>query len=284
MKKIWVKPLFSREKSLELIGTFANQDCIKTLIQEDCDVFCEESGEPLLFLRKNVASFELAKKAYHALRSAATKSSNRGAAADGESGYVKGNTRYYKPVSSGIIGYYDRYIRIPYCRKTAFNEKQLEKFKAGFPYIKLVDQIFKECVPKRYSAQLEAISRTHPDFYIKDTVFTTVTVNKNYRTALHVDKGDLEAGFGNLGVLAAGSYGGAYTVMPRYGIGVDVRSRDISCFDVHQVHGNTEFIGKEGNYERISIVCYYREKMHECGSAAEELEIAKNRKRGDPLY
>lgn len=70
--------------------------------------------------------------------------------------------------------------------------------------------------------------------------------------------------------------------MPRYGIAVDCRSRDIACFDVHEVHGNTDFVGSR--YERISVVCYYREMMYKCGTALEELERAKNRKLGDKLY
>jgi hypothetical protein len=40
------------------------------------------------------------------------------------------------------------------------------------------------------------------DFIIKDTAFSTVTVNKNFRTAGHYDNGDLKEGFGNLGVIS----------------------------------------------------------------------------------
>ena len=120
------------------------------------------------------------------------------------------------------------------------------------------------------------IKKTSKDFYIKGTVFTTITINKNFRTAIHTDKGDLKEVFGNLGVLQAGDYTGAYTILPKYGVGVDVRSCDIAFFDVHELHGNTE-IKPIGNAERISIVAYFREKMTECGSAEEELERIKNK-------
>ena len=33
--------------------------------------------------------------------------------------------------------------------------------------------------------------------------------------------------------------------------------------------------GNKGLYERVSMVFYYREKMKECGSAANELDRAK---------
>jgi len=266
VKTIYVKPVMSKEKALSMIGTFYPEHTIQQLVTEDADVFNEEDGQPLIVFRKQIVGKELAKKAWESLRVAATLSENRGNAADGSSGYVRNKTRRYKPVHSGIIGYYDRYIRIPYCRQTAFNEKQLDKFKAAYPYIKMINDLFKTTVTERYKNQLEIIQNTHPDFYIHDTVFTTVTVNKNYRTALHVDKGDFKNGFGNLGVLSAGRYKGAFTCMPRFAIGVDVRSRDIACFDVHEVHGNTEFVGSR--FERISVVCYYRENMYKCGSAS----------------
>jgi len=46
-------------------------------------------------------------------------------------------------------------------------------------------------------------------------------------------------------------------------------------FDVHELHGNTEIKSKQP-YERISVICYYREKMIDCGTAEEELNRIKN--------
>ena len=106
--------------------------------------------------------------------------------------------------------------------------------------------------------------KSSQDFIIKDTAFSTVTVNKNFRTAGHYDNGDLKEGFGNLGVISKGEYDGAITVIPRYGIGLDLKNGDLAIFDVHELHGNTETTTKSF-YERISIVCYYREKMIYCG-------------------
>jgi hypothetical protein len=56
------------------------------------------------------------------------------------------------------------------------------------------------------------IDKTTKDFYIANTVFSTITINRNFRTAIHKDKGDLPEGFGNLGVLQAGNYEGGITV------------------------------------------------------------------------
>ena len=105
--------------------------------------------------------------------------------------------------------------------------------------------------------------------------YLEITLNKNFRTSCHYDKGDLEEGFGNLAVLEGGEYTGGYTILPKYGVGVDCRSCDLALFDVHELHGNTE-IKRIGNAERISIVCYFRKKMTQCGSAEEELERVKH--------
>ena len=53
--------------------------------------------------------------------------------------------------------------------------------------------------------------------------------------------------------------------------------------DVHEWHTNSPFEDMRVDYERISLVFYYREKMLNCKSAREEVEWAKNRKRGESL-
>jgi hypothetical protein len=118
--------------------------------------------------------------------------------------------------------------------------------------------------------------KTNKDFLIGDTVFTTVTVNKNFRTAIHTDAGDFKGGLGNIAVLQAGKFTGGFTCLPRYRIGFDVRNTDVCFFNVHEWHGNLEIKAK-APYERISIVSYYRENMFRCGSAEDELQIIKGR-------
>jgi len=49
-----------------------------------------------------------------------------------------------------------------------------------------------------------------------------------------------------------------------------MRTTDVLLVDVHEWHGNTEIIPGTDDWERISCVFYYREEMHECGSAVQE--------------
>ncbi len=205
------------EKIDKLAGTYLGEDDYDILITEDCEVR-KPNGDLLLIFRKGVLPSSYCKRAYPALRKAATISYNRGLAAGdakdaniGPKGDVSvyktrvkpiksdgtvSNTQFAKAVESGVIGFYDRYPRIPYCRLTAFSLDHPEKFREALPLIRSIDQVFKEEVPDRYNAQLEMVKKTSKDFYIHGTSFTTITINRNFRTALHKDKGDLKQGFG----------------------------------------------------------------------------------------
>tara|TARA_R100000773_G_scaffold22815_1_gene20113 strand:+ start:17368 stop:18282 length:915 start_codon:yes stop_codon:yes gene_type:complete len=297
-----LKPAYSFDEAKETAGQMVSESDFDILINTDCDAY-DELGNPLFFFRKGAIDKRLCAAAYPALRSAATPTSNRGMAGGIINEETKSefqgvhektrlriikkdgtlsNTTRANSVNSGIVGYFDRTARFPYCRQTAWYEKNFNQFKTAYPYIKRISDLFSEACPEKYSAQRAISDQTHPDFMIKDTVFTTITVNKNFRTALHTDAGDYQGGLGNLAVLQAGKYTGGYTVIPRYRCAFDVRTGDVCFFNVHEYHANTE-IHAQLAYERISIVCYYREHMHACLSAEAELKRVQNRKLGDKL-
>lgn len=146
-------------------------------------------------------------------------------------------------------------------------------------------RVFEQHAPERYAKQLEAAKRTHPAYVIPETPFTTLTVNNCVSGGYHTDAGDYEPGFGCIAVFRRGSYRGCLLGFPAYGVAVDLKDRDVLLFDPHEVHGNTPFedtVGFEGeDWERISIVFYFREKMLECLSPAEELERAKRIRGGN---
>jgi hypothetical protein len=177
--------------------------------------------------------------------------------------------------TSNIIGYFDkpdRNIKVnpPPCRETAFTSQQVNKWKNSVPLIESIDREFKRLVPDRHSVQYKRAHET--PFVISDTAFSTVTINHNWRTGLHTDKGDLTDGFGNLVVLEEGDYEGGYTGFPQYGICVDARHGDFLGMNVHEWHCNTEIRPKTKDYTRLSLVCYLREKMVRCKG----LELPKN--------
>ena len=182
-------------------------------------------------------------------------------------------TSYAQAVWSGIAGYFDRYPRIPYGRATAFTEKNPEKFAMGFPFLQKLSDGFKQLLPERFAKQKEACDKMDPKFIIPGTVFTTATVNKTFRTAAHRDAGDLNEGFSNLTVVSNnGKYKGGYLVLPEYKVAVNIRPGDLLLINNHEgIHGNTEMTVEDPEAERISFVCYFREKMLELGSWNYEL-------------
>ena len=178
------------------------------------------------------------------------------------------DTTYANAVYSGIAGWFDRYPRIPYGRATSYTQRHFDKFQLAFPFLQSLNRGFKELLPWRYGNQRAAADKIDPRFLVPDTVFTTITVNKNFRTAAHFDAGDFSDGLSNLLVLSNGkAFSGGYLVFPEYGVAVDVRPGDLLLVNNHEVmHGNTPIVLDDPDAERISLVCYLREKMLELGS------------------
>ncbi len=178
------------------------------------------------------------------------------------------DTSYANVVFSGIAGWFDRYPRIPYGRATAYTQHSYDKFKLSFPFLQTLDRGFAELLPTRHAAQREAANKIDPAFLVPQTVFTTITVNKTFRTAAHRDAGDFSDGLSNLLVLSNnGNYTGGYLILPEVRIAVNVRPGDLLLVNNHEyIHGNTPIELQDDVAERISLVCYLREKMLELGS------------------
>jgi hypothetical protein len=193
-------------------------------------------------------------------------------------------------VASNPIGFYEaskNFADLP-CRLTHFTRTNFKKYNEGLPFIQKIDSMFKKLIPDAYEKQL---SRANEKSHLKipETAFSTITINRNFRTALHKDAGDFSEGFGNLTVIERGSYQGGYTVFPQFGVGIDVRSGDFLAMDVHQWHSNTAIfeteedkkinskldkifndnpevgtVGLDKRYTRLTFVCYLREKILNC--------------------
>jgi len=279
-------------RTKKLIGTRAKASDFSVLVTENATVF-KPNGQRLVTLIRNALSIEAAASAYPFLHwMGRHKSNNRGNyGGEGtfhkvkQDGTVSSTSRAIASVSSLVAGYFDRYPRFPFCRETVFSTKKPEEWSACLPMIKEVSDHFHKQVPDRFAAQLEAAKATHPAYVLPGTPFTTLTVNNCVAGSYHKDAGDYEPGFGCITVARRGSYRGCLLGFPRYGVAVDMQDRDLLLFDPHEVHGNTPFedtVGEQGkDWERISVVYYFRKKMTECLSPAEELARAKKIRGGD---
>ena len=296
---------------------------IDTLIETDTTVY-KPDGELLLIFLKNVLPPDLCQQTFPLIKVAATVTDNRGAAGgvlqDGESYYdfhhmanneriaalipklnkdgtlssrvatihtdgTMSNQFKARQVNSGVAGFFERSVRYPFCRQTAFTANHWEKFKQCVPFFQAVSAVFKEYGGEHYDRQCDAAMQCHPDWVIPGTVFSTVTVNKNFRTAAHFDAGDFQPGLGCLTALRRGKFSGCFFTYPQFRVGVNVGTRDVLLSNVHELHGNTEIIGNRGTFERVSQVHYFRTNMVMCGSAMQEMNRAKARNigAGEPI-
>ncbi|MGH7744801.1 MAG: hypothetical protein ACREQ5_08305, partial [Candidatus Dormibacteria bacterium] len=179
------------------------------------------------------------------------------------------DTAYANEVDSGISGWFGRYPRIPYGRATSYTEANPERFVLAYPFLKQLALGFKQLLPERYAAQMACVTKLDSHFYVPGTPFTTITVNKNFRTAAHRDEGDYGQGFSTLSVIAkTKGYNGGYLILPEIDAAVNVRPGDLLLVANHDyIHGNTPILAPDvGELERISLVCYLREDMLKLGS------------------
>ena len=316
VKRLFVQKILTDDEVAKLQGTWIDKSHIKLpLVKEDTDIYYSDNGiyKLLLKFRKNVISNDLIDIGWQSYKDLAKPSRGRGASAGPinssglywskrdlvdtkkwSTGYMikgkKSKMKVNNQVASNPVGFYEasnNFSKLP-CRLTHFTRCNFKKYNEGLPFIQRIDELFQELIPNAHMKQLERANLTN-NFKIPNTSFSTVTINRNFRTALHRDAGDFKGGFGNLTVIERGKYHGGYTVFPQFGIGIDLRNNDFVAMDVHQWHSNTKLyeteedkefnstlksefndnseIGTAGIYEkytRLSFVCYLREKIIKC--------------------
>lgn len=268
--------------SLEAVkGTVITDDAYDVLLTGPARVFMPD-GRPLCVYLPGAMSGYVTEEQYavlHSLRSG--KTNNRGLASGSRATQVGEQKRqYFMHVSSSILGAFDPGGTFKFCRLTAWTGRHLPEWQLLQPVLQRVAKQMQDHVPERYAAQMEEIDRTHPDWVVPGTPFTTITVNNTYPTGVHTDKGDLDKGFSTIFTLRRGSYTGGRFVFPEYRVAVDLQDGDLILMDAHQWHGNTAITCACGERrisfcdtcgsERISVVSYMRTAMTSCGSEAEE--------------
>jgi hypothetical protein len=269
MKTLTVEKLITDRDMPKYFNTFVKPSQIKTILDEDADVYTSE-GKLLLRFRKKKLSKDKSDRFYNAVADFTMKnpSKNRGST----SGSKKKDIRHNPAVMSSILGYFDRWgpghkfffnklkMKHPLeVRETMFTATHPDKFKKTFPYVKEIDAEYKRLVPTQYKKQRKKANQTF--FKIPGTSFTTITTNINFQTSIHTDKGDDVEGFGNLAVIERGHYTGGETCFPQYGVAVNVREGDILFMNVHEWHGNLPIVKANENVIRMSVVCYLRKNI-----------------------
>ena len=316
VKTLVLKAKMTNDEMKAREGSYFTEKDADIILDEDADVYGLDpaTGEKKLLarFRKHVIPNDRIKQGWEAFYLTAAASRNRGAAAgpiDLKSHYwrkrepveVQGWSARYKQggktskmrvnnnVFSSVLGYFEQtpFMGLP-CRLTSYTQKYFDEYRHGIPFIEAIDGVFKELIPDRHAKQKAAAAEA-PKYRIEDTAFSSVTINRNFRTAMHMDDGDFREGYGNLSVIERGKYSGGATIFPRFGVGFNVRTGDFLAMDVHEWHCNTEMyeteadrafnkglpaihnnslktgtFGSDKSFTRLSFVCYLREKLRGC--------------------
>jgi hypothetical protein len=164
-------------------------------------------------------------------------------------------------VSSQSIGGFDKSPMHP-CRLTHFTKNNLKAYETIFPLCKYVSDEYFSYAPDKWILQYEKYKRCPQEFVIPDTNFSTLTINCDFRTACHVDRGDCKDGLTCFTVKKIGEYFGGELCFPEYRIAVNIEQGDFLLFNPHEPHSNNPIVGSG----RMSFVLYLREKMDQCKS------------------
>jgi hypothetical protein len=300
VKKYVFAKTISDETMQNMEGRFLDECDFAHHVLEDSDGFMVEGDgtQRLLFkFRRGAVPEELCALAVRHLEAPAKiKNFNRGASAgllekdkmpknvseivqtEKFRAKVKFNKEFSKyqignVAQSNIVGYFDdtKSKNIFPCRTTKFTRDNPEVWEECLPVVKHIDNLFRQFNHEKWLKQHTEAQKTN--FIIRDTCFSTITLNYNFQTAIHKDKGDFRDGFGNLVVFRRGGWMGNNLCLPQYGVCIHIDHGDYLTFDVHQWHCNTKLIksacskSESGQTHtrdddmRLSLVLYLRENI-----------------------
>lgn len=217
------------------IGKWVTDDDYQHL-DRSCDVYTAE-GDILLKLRRKRLRPSDAAKYYDIIRGAAGATHNRPIAAGPK-----------KWVNSRPIGVTERGV-------TAWTKHNPEAWMSVAPLLRLADAEYAKLAPSEHKQQLKAAKAAGAACF--GTAFSTVTVNRGFRTAMHTDSNNYEAGLAVMTLLKGGMDHGGRLLFPEYHISVTLEVGDFIVYDVTQWHCNSPL----NQDDRLSCVFYLRQDL-----------------------
>lgn len=116
-----------------------------------------------------------------------------------------------------------------------------------------VDASFKDVLLETYNIMAKKAGKMPWTF--RGSVFSSVTVNKNFRTGIHMDN-NRKYTYSAM-VIAGDRFEGGHLVFPEYSVSVDLVPGDLIVFDSRLYHGNSQ-IKKAKDSDRFSFVFYQK--------------------------
>jgi hypothetical protein len=256
----------------DLEGKFPSSSHVRKTLMESTEARTKD-GIVRVFLACNVIPTALHKLAYELWNAVDELPDNRPAAVgsaslrrikddgmlSGRRGVPKQTLRALRKrgTAQGLLGYLDASSNEA-CHRTPLTKDHPEMLKGNERLIKLVDELYKLYAPAPYERQRAEIEEV-PQWRLWGTVFSTIYLARNFRTAYHYDPGNLK------GVMTAlmpmGNFTGGELVLPRWRLSVAFRPGDVLFFDSTEIlHGNLPFKG-----HRLSAAFYCERRIGDCG-------------------
>ena len=214
IKDIFLPRICSDTDLKTLKGTFLDDEWIVNYINYDVNIYDEDTGKLVASFRKNrLKGFN---DNFQYFKHLANPSRGRGASAgpiDPQSDYWKKRTLiktqgfrtgYLKKdgepskmnvnnqVLSTAIGYYNSInslgVKLP-CRLSHYTSVNMKSYTSCIPFIDEISRWYQKVNPVAYQYQLDR-ALLKDNFRIGKTPFSTITINRNFRTGLHQDSGD----------------------------------------------------------------------------------------------
>ena len=177
--------------------------------------------------------------------------------------------KYANNVYSNVLGVLDRSARLPYGRLTASTAKKPEQFKAHAAMYKEVSDLYRETMTDEWE-YIHGIMKNckSPEYTLMGTeTFSTITVNYNWPTFLHVDGNNNDRGVAVLTAITneerdGEKFDGSLFVMPPLRMAFNLRHGDYLIADnCSLAHGQTEQINKVEDADNVVLVFYARAAM-----------------------
>ena len=288
--KRFVKPICSEEEATKRFSlNFAKHSDFDEVLRESALIYKDEGLEqaPLCAYIQNLFSEKELVGLYEALNKAAKTSNNRNNSSGRitpefrqayiDKGYNiikesesmitvkkangKGSTyNAAMPCESGVAGFFEADRNFPGPHPARYNRENPEAFEKCYPFIDRCNEAFQVCLPTEYEWNKGFADNTDPEYLINDSVFSSLTINRTYRTCYHRDGNNLTNGMAGMATFMQpgdSPWIGGLVVFPRFRLAINLRPGDLLIFDNQRsLHGNIKLEG-----ERYSVVMYYREKL-----------------------
>lgn len=242
------------------ISSFFQHDHTWLLINNSVRIYKENGDILAVFLKNHLKDKKLIDIGRKLYRFKGWSNNRVMAAGKKKGGSGLGNAN---KVKSSVVGYLEKTHMWP-CRQTVLYKKHKKSFdNETSELLNFINGEYYKYAKELYKKQY-VFSQLVKPMTLNGTVFTTITVNCDFRTRSHVDKGDFKNGLGNLMVFdytksPKQPWCGGEFLLPEFKLAFDIQEGDLLFVDVHEVHCNSAIYG----HGRLSLVCYARENIFE---------------------